>query len=274
MNVGNIYSIVVFDTETNGLDTRTADLLSIGWIKVNFDTRAHNFKVVDHVEYYVHDLNVHNTKESYGINKISDEYRNEHGLPVNEIMKIFKSVINNAHVFAYNIEYDYKIVVKYDRTLFENVLGVDEIMIHDGEPVINCLQRIVFHYRQAFDKFVYTKNHLHSAFDDVSVELIILLFDKFNANVESLLINVDEYIPEITVGKFKHKRIDSLIKYNMPYIKWFLFSKDSEFEDYLRYYIMNTCEVKLSKAELNKFGGKLNSFFWNISKQSTDFIVE
>lgn len=257
------YDILVFDTETNGLDTKTCDLLSIGWIKIRFDRNCCGFKVIDHVEYYIQDSNVHNTKESYEVNQISDQYREEYGIPINEALSLFKEAVKGSHVYAYNIEYDYNVLIKYDKTIFEFAFEIDDIMVNEYEPVINCIQRIVYHYRQRFDKFIYVRNRLHTAFDDVVAELVVLLFDKFNVNVERLLIDCEEYIPEMTVGKFKHKPVDEVINTDVGYIKWFLFSKDNDYEDYLRYYIMNKYDIPLSKNDISRFGGKLNNFFFH-----------
>ena len=52
-------NIVVFDTETNGLNPKTNDILSIGWLKaMRFNGRWY---ILKHVERFVYNRDVHNT---------------------------------------------------------------------------------------------------------------------------------------------------------------------------------------------------------------------
>ena len=257
----NMVDIVVFDTETTGLSFEHDHLLSIGWIKIRISDFDTSFEVLEHCEHFVRDDNVHNTEIALSINHITDEFRHDHGEPIETVIGEFKRTIQDSYAFAYNVKFDYIFIAKYDENAFDDAYAVGDIMNHDGEPVINCLQRIVYSYGERFDKFVFIKDHLHTAYDDVAAELVILLYDLLDIDVEQLLVQTDEYEPEIPVGKHKHKLLSEVIEKDPEWIKWFLFSKESAHENYLRHYILTHYTITLDPAKDRGLLSHVNSFF-------------
>ena len=73
-------------------------------------------------------------------------------------------------------------------------------------------------------------------------ELIILLHDVYGMSVRSYLIPVDEFEPVVGSGRYKNEKVSEMIK-NKNYLKWFMYEKQSEWEDYLRDYISNKIDV-------------------------------
>ena len=231
------FSVVVFDTETNGLDPSGSDVLSLGWLKA---TKYQFGWVIDkHVERFVYDPTIHNVEPCLSINKITDEYRMQYGYDMISILEEFKHDIYNCDVFAFNAPFDVNFLNKYDSTVFSEVKSINDIRTTTMESVINSIQRIVYKYFGKFNMNVKINKHLHTAYDDVYTEFVILLHDLFNEDVRSYFIPCDEYIPVIGTGKFKGQRVDTMYAMNPSWIYWFVNTKTSPCEDYLREYIKN-----------------------------------
>ena len=143
--------------------------------------------------------------------------------------------------------------------MFNEALGLVEIRQHDGDSVLNSLQRIIYHYYRSFDHWVYISDHLHSAFDDVMAELIITLHDVFMMDVRKWLITVDEFIPSFGTGKYKAQHVDSICEQDPEYVIWFIFTKDTKCENYLRRYMINNWEPPSIPPidKLSQFGRKI-----------------
>ena len=227
--------IVIFDTETTGIDPNNCDLLSLGWLKARKINGVWN--IIKHTEKFALNTNIHNTEKCLEINKITDEFRMEHGIILEEILGEFKEDIKDCDIYAFNVNFDVSFLEKYDKNIFENVASINDIRINDKESVINSLQRIIYKYYQSFNVTIRISKHLHSAYDDVYAEFIILLHDKFNENVESYFEECEEYEPVVGTGKYKGKCVSDVYKENLAWVYWFIDVKESEFEDYLRKYI-------------------------------------
>ena len=237
----NYENILVFDTETNGLNFCNDDLLSIGWVKVRkYDNDT--IEYVERAEYFVLNDDVKNKTETLKINKIEDEFRNEYGKPIEEILRRFKESVKGCDVYAFNVRFDVGFVEKYDEEVFKEAKSVGEIQIHPGESVINSLQRIIYDYYGSFNHWIYISDHLHSAFDDSVAELIILFHDVYGMSVEDYFISVDEFEPVVGSGQYKNILVSEMVK-NRNYLKWFMYEKQSEYEDYLRDYISQRMDV-------------------------------
>ena len=233
-------TVVIFDTETNGLNSSVCDLLSIGWIKINItgDVNNKTFKILEHVEYYIKNESIHNDPWLIeNVNHITDEYRNSVGKDVLEVLDKFKESIKDAYVYAYNVKFDVAFTTKYDSNLYNETAYVGDIMNSDMEGVIGCLQRMSYEYNNKFNLMPRIESHLHSAFDDVYAELLIYLHDYEHVNVRKYLVQVPDYQPMITYAPHKHLPMNEFIKHP-EYVKMF-FERTSEFDSYLREYVRN-----------------------------------
>lgn len=112
--VGN--NIMIFDTETNGLDANS-DILQIAYIIVNTENviiKKENFYISNRINCY----------QAFKINGITSEMLNEKGIPFYNAMSIFVSDLNNCNkVIGHNITFDInKIndnIKKYDIPIFD-----------------------------------------------------------------------------------------------------------------------------------------------------------
>lgn len=252
--------IVVFDTETNGLNINDCDMLSIGWIKIRKYNHGNRIMIVERSEYFIKNDDIHNNPECFVINGISDEFRNMYGVPVDIAIDRFMYSINNAYVYAYNVGFDVGFVTKYKPDAFVHAALVDEIRINETDSVLNSIQRVVNIYYPNFDHYVAVSEHLHSAFDDAWAEMIILLHDKLAFNVRSLLIKTDFYEPRFGTGKYKNVLVDEVIRNNIDFVRWFIMFKESPFEDYLRDYILNNYSI--NGLTNNNYGRQRFSNYW------------
>lgn len=237
--------IVVFDTETNGLNVLTCDMLSIGWIKIRKYNYGNRIMIVERSEYFIKNDNIYNNEACYKINGIPDEFRNRYGVDIDVVLDRFMASIYNSFVYAFNVKFDVAFVEKYRHNTFCQAAEVGEIQINPYESVANAIQRIINSYYPYFDHFVGLTEHLHSAFDDCWTEMIILLNDRFKFDVSRFLIKTEFYDPTIGSGKYKNIRVDEVVKNDPKWIKWFIQYKESPCEDYLRNYILNNFNVEL-----------------------------
>ena len=259
--MSDFIDIIVFDTETNGLNLKICDMLSIGWIKIRKYNHGNRIMIVERSEYFIKNDNIHNNEVCFKINGIPDEFRAQYGVPVDVAIERFMYSIESSYVYAFNVNFDVGFVEKYNPYAFRNALYVGEIQINNHESVANALQRIVNIYYPYFDHYVNVSEHLHSAFDDCWAELIILLHDKFSFNVSHFMIKTEFYEPCIGTGKYKNKQIIDVIRNDLSWIKWFIMYKDSPYEDYLRDYILNNFDISGLTNELTT--NKSFSNYWN-----------
>lgn len=230
--------IVVFDTETNGLNPETDDLLSIGWVKIRKYIDSDGFEYIERCEYFNNDENIHNNDTTKTINGIDDEFRITYGKDINEILNIFENSVCGSYVFAFNVQFDVNFVRKYDPDVFSRAIDLCEIQVNKWESVLNSLQRIVYEYFNSFNHWVYISNHLHSAFDDVTCEMFIMLHDVMKCDIRQCFVALDEPIePVFTSGKYKGSKVVDVMRNDAQYIEWFMNVKKSPHEDYLRHYI-------------------------------------
>lgn len=224
---------LIFDTETNGIDPATADVLSLGWLKVHID---YGYTICKHVERYVLNDDIKNEPIPFSINGITDEYRHENGIPIEQILDEFRSDICGCTLYAYSHEFDVSFLKKYDQTIFDDALSVEELRVNERESVLNCVQRIVAEINR--DQFTIRpcNCHYHTAYDDCYCELIILFHDILKLDyVANLFEPCDAYIPCIGSGQYKNKPVNEIP--DETWLEWFMNAKTSPYEDYLRKYI-------------------------------------
>lgn len=228
--------IVVFDVETNGLDPKESDILSIGWIKVIITSNT-TFEIIQHKEIFIKNNNIYNTNECLAINHITDTLRYRIGHPISSALVLFKTAISGCLVYAYNVSFDVSFVEKYNPTIFNHALQVHDIRnsfqaSHDV-PLICAVQKMVYSKFNSFDGFPMVRNHLHTAFDDSYVELILLLHQSFNFDVSNYIERTRQpYVPEIQVGPHEHVPLN-VVLYDTPFLKHFIASHNKDEEGYL-----------------------------------------
>lgn len=214
--------LVVFDTETTGLvDPR---LLSIGWVTLAFDAASSTFSITRHVEILDNDPTVVNPPEALAVNHITDARRLAEGVSRDVLLNEFRNEIRNAHVFAYNIAYDHGVMTQYDGHLFDEVAGLHEIKSRKGESVHCAVQRIAYTIFGDWCHSPIISQHLHSAFDDVLVEVIVLLYDTFGREdfVRQYFYEHEQRAPIVPFGKYKNQSADWVFDNDIGYIRRFL----------------------------------------------------
>lgn len=223
---------VIFDTETNGIDPTTADVLSLGWLKVYIDN---DYTICKHVERYVLNDDIRNEPIPLSINGITDEYRHANGVPIDQILDEFRSDISECTLYAYSRDFDIGFLKKYDPTIFDDAISVEELRVNERESVLNCIQRIIAEINH--DQFtIRPRNcHYHTAYDDCYCELIILFHDILKLDcIPRLFESCDAYVPCVGSGQYKNKPLDMI--HDKQWLDWFLNVKISPYEDYLRRY--------------------------------------
>lgn len=228
--------IVVFDTETTGLDINTCDLISIAWVKLVV-TLTKTVEIVEKRQLFVKDENIKNTERAYEINRISDEYRNRVGVDIITIMNEFVSAIDGCDVYAYCTSFDLTFVRKCRPDAFDNVHKIGDIRIYD-ESVENAVQRILYAYDDNFKYSLTLENHFHDALDDAWAETMLLLYNIYGVDVKQWLTECVKYEPTFTSGKYRGKRINDVFEFDSYYVKWFVFISDTWHEEYLRKWFM------------------------------------
>ena len=233
----NDNDIVVFDTETSGLDVGIHDLLSIGWVKLRIVDIEH-VNILEKRQLYVKDENIKNVEAAYAINQISDEYRNTVGVDIETVMNEFVNAINGCDVYAYCVSFDVAFVRKYRPNAFDAARKIHDIRIY-CECVENAIQRMLYSYNKDFKYTLKLTNHYHDALDDAWAETMLMLHYIFKISVKRwLTVNDVKYEPIFTFGKYKGCRVCDVLKTDKYYVKWFVFIMDMWQYEYLREWFM------------------------------------
>ena len=94
--------VVVFDTETTGLDTQNDDIIQIAAIEIIQGKIGQSFEVFINTD---RDLT-----ESEKIHHITKDYLNEHAISKTEALSQFVDFIDNDILVAHNLQYDHDIL--------------------------------------------------------------------------------------------------------------------------------------------------------------------
>lgn len=201
---------LVFDTETTGLDVINDHLLSVGWILYD------NGEVIKHVEYIINDLSFEN--KAAHINNITEEMRND-GYNIEYVLDKFYYDIYEEDIYAFNVEFDKKFLIKYDPHIFDHANSINEISINKYESVLNALQRIISSTFHSFDYNINLNGKLHTAYNDVLAEMIILLHDKYNEDISGWFV-FSPSEPVMPFGKYKFTKIADMYNTDKNYTLW------------------------------------------------------
>ena len=234
----------VIDTETNSLDPKHGDILSIAVIVFELmmiDAICVSSRVCRHHEFFNNDPTIHNTPQCLIINKITDEERIANGEHILIILTKTREAIGNCtEVYAYNKDFDRRFIEKYMPSFFE---GIDyrEISVNKYESVVNALQRMLYKYSNngSISKAVRLQKHLHSALDDVMVEGVLVLHNIKGIDVQTFIYDCGSYYPKFAAGKLKNCDIRVAAVIDPSEIYSCGFNNTIEFRGYMQQWIQD-----------------------------------
>ncbi len=279
-NIFTNQEIIVFDTETTGLDIESNDIIQIAAIKIS------NGVVKDTFEVYIQTEK--DITESEKIHHISKEYLNEFGVSHEKgLMNFMQFCGQNAVLVAHNISYDFAIlqnnllqfcnisISDYCTQKFDSItiakLIYPNLASYKLEDLIDFLKVEGVNSHNALDdakaavslikklKSDYSKNIKDAQFEFLSSENNILILNKF-------------------IGRFKN--IYSLIQTQLE----IHFSLNQATNQYLEYYKNEFCpksdEEKIKKwieawnNEMNEFDKLLKHIDFYTNKNDTETLKQ
>ena len=138
------YNSLLFNISVNGLpelvNYKSPNYLNknawknINILKIDYMIIDSNYKILKQQFYYVANESIHNTVNFEVKNKISDEYRNEHGRTFIEIAEFIKNDINNykiKFIISHGTDVNYNLLLlEYERNLlnldiFKNIIVIN-----------------------------------------------------------------------------------------------------------------------------------------------------
>ena len=153
--------VVVFDTETTGLDTATADIIQIAAVELVQGKIGREF-------------NFHlNTRkdvgDSYQVHHISNSFLQQHGRPAAEVFKEFIEFIGSSPLVAHNLPYDWSVLCAHlARALPHNILP-EQYPRFDTLDLVRRLCPTATSYKlgSLIDQIGLEGQNTHDALDDV-----------------------------------------------------------------------------------------------------------
>lgn len=163
--------LIVFDTETTGLDTENDDIIQIAAVEIINGKVERIFN-----EYIFTDKSLAATVD---IHKITEEFLKEHGKDREPAFKNFIKFVGDSPVVAHNLKYDFDII----KSNFEkvNLKLSDKIVYYDSIDLAKRFYPNLPNYKLAFllEKLSVVGINSHNAIDDVkaTANLLFKLFE-------------------------------------------------------------------------------------------------
>lgn len=203
--------IVVFDTETTGLDFQSDNIVQIAAQEIVNGIPGATFEV-----YIKSDKPV---GTSYEIHKISDEYLIESGIEASEAIKLFKDFSKGALLIAHNSDFDKFFINQYCERKFID-FSIDYVI--DSINLTKILHNDLPSYKLEYLLKILNVEGVnsHNALDDVKATVNLIL--KLSECIDNLLKNRIEQ--ESFIKKFYSKKRVSILTMSMS-----LFDMNSEY---------------------------------------------
>lgn len=171
--------IVVFDTETTGLDTANDDIIQIAAVEII------SGKIGDKFEVFIKTNKSLESTEH--VHKISKEYLLQHGIDHAEALNKFKSFVKDNVIVAHNLDYDYKILQSNLERYCENGMEQTDEQYFDTLDLCRRLYPKLKSYKLEYliKEFSLKGVNSHNALDDVkaTAELINYFHDDLGKKI-------------------------------------------------------------------------------------------
>jgi DNA helicase-2/ATP-dependent DNA helicase PcrA len=180
--------VVVFDTETTGLDTKNDDIIQIAAVELVNGKPGTTFEVFIDTD---KDLT-----ESEKIHKIPKKHLVDHGLEREKALQSFLEFIGDSTILAHNLEYDVNIL---NANLGRCGLGVlpDKLKAYDSIEIAKRLYPRLPLYKLEYllDYLNIEGENSHNALDDVKAtsNLILSFIEPIKANADSRKAFISQY---------------------------------------------------------------------------------
>ncbi len=161
--------VVVFDTETTGLDTESDDIIQIAAVEIAEGKIGESFEVYIDTD---RDL-----AESQKIHHISKDKLKEYGIERKEALSRFLQFVGDSVIVAHNLKYDRDILQSNLKRAGLEALS-NEIVAYDSIEIARRLYPKLPSYRLEYliERFDIEGVNSHNALDDVKATVNLLLY--------------------------------------------------------------------------------------------------
>ncbi len=173
--------IVVFDTETTGLDVSTDDIIQIAAIEIINGRKGRTF------ERYIQTTK--SLKSTFNVHHISDELLKTNGIDRKQALMEFKTFVNGSTLLAHNIDFDWEML-----TANNERVGIDTNTNYSRQQLdsIQITKRLYpkltsYKLKDLISEFKLKGTNSHNALDDVlaTAELLEYIIPQINKHVSS-----------------------------------------------------------------------------------------
>jgi DNA helicase-2/ATP-dependent DNA helicase PcrA len=263
--------VVIFDTETTGLDTKNDDIIQIAAIEIT------NGKLGNIFEVYINtdkDLT-----ESEKIHHISKEYLNKYAIDKKEALQKFIDFIGNDTLIAHNLNFDLNILGSNLNACGFSGLS-DKINLYDSIEITKRIYPNLPSYKLEYllNKLKIEGTNSHNALDDVKATAnLILTFESLIKKNQSERINFINN-NKIVLNNFKnrfsplYKALDSKFSDQLP-IEEIVGMIISYMNDHLNYKIKNDIYDEIDKLTKHmEFNCKIDEVLVSLNKYIPEYI--